>query len=127
VKRIFAACATATVLPSASDTYACIPRCAVVVGLNSNVLMESALAGKPVVIAAFSDLHPSIDFSLVGLALKAPDADTLEKYLLDIIADGPLSQQLAADREAYLRRNPQFSRPYTHHRIESFIASALRG
>ena len=126
VRRIFASCATATVLPSGSDTYAYIPRCAVVVGLNSNVLMESALAGKPVVIAAFSDLHPSIDFSLVGLALKAPDADTLEKYLLDIIADGPLSQQLAADREAYLRRNPQFSRPYTHNRIESFITSALR-
>jgi hypothetical protein len=112
------------VLSPESDTYAAIPRCAIIVGLSSNVLLESAISGRPVIVAAFSQLHPSIDFSRLGLALKANDAGELEHYLLDIISDGPHSKRIAASRGEYLRRNPQFSRPYSNALLESFIGSA---
>jgi CDP-glycerol glycerophosphotransferase (TagB/SpsB family) len=126
VRGIFGRSANASVLPRNADTYAALAEAGIVVGLNSNVLLEAALTGKPVLIAALaSDLHPSIDFSLLRIAEKSRDAATLESQILDVVAGGPLSAQLMAAREEYLRKNPQFARPYSYERLESFIASAL--
>jgi hypothetical protein len=127
VRRIYAQSTNAIVLPIKGDTYAAVAKSAIVVGLNSNVLLEAALSGKPVLVAALGDLHPSsIDFSVLGVALKSSDALTLEQHILDLIADGPLGRELARTREEYLKKNPHFARPYTFERIESFIACALQ-
>jgi hypothetical protein len=125
VLRIFGQSKNASVLSKESDTYAAITQCGMVVGLNSNVLLESALIGKPVLVAAFNDLHPSIDYSILGVALKSLDPASLEQHIVDVIADGPLCRRLAETRDEYLRKNPQFLPPYTYERLESFIASAL--
>jgi hypothetical protein len=124
-QHIFGQSSNGCVLPGDGDTYAAIAQSGIVIGLNSNVLLEAALSGKPVLVAAFKDLDPSIDFSVLGMALKSADVAALERHILDIIEGGPLSRRLAATREEYMLRNPQFSRPYTSDRIETFITTAL--
>lgn len=125
VRRLFSTSNNVTVLARTSDTYKVAATCGVVVGLFSSVLLEAAIAGKPVVIAAFNDLHPTIDFSLRGLALKALSYEELESLLLDVVNKGSKFNDLQNSVNEYLRRNPQFKRPYSDTRIDQFIESAL--
>lgn len=125
VRRIFSDIENVEVLTRGSDTYAAAARCGIVVGLFSSVLLETALSGKSVVIAAFGGIDESIDFSLRGIALKAFSAEELEAQLMDILNNGPLSKNLNLSRNEYIKQNPQFAKPYTHKHIDHFIESAL--
>jgi capsular polysaccharide export protein len=125
VRSIFGQCDFARVLNRDSDTYSAVARCGTVVGLFSSVLLECAIWGKPVVIAAFRDLESSIDFSRQGLAVKALDAQTLERLLVDITSGGAVAQELAQSRDSYLARNQQFCRPYDTARLDQFIRRRL--
>ena len=64
IRRIFSDNSKVTVLSRESDTYEAVANCGIVVGFFSSVLLESALSGKPVVVSAFRDIHPSIDLSI---------------------------------------------------------------
>lgn len=109
-----------------SDTYTAISKNKVVVGLFSSVLLESSIYRKSTVISAFRDLHPSIDFSKNGLALKACNADELEKICVDLIEGGELSKQLTETQNQFLQNNPQFLPPYNLDYLEKFIIQCLR-
>lgn len=125
VRRIFSQSNNVAVLARTADTYKAAATCGIVVGLFSSVLLEAAISGKPVVIAAYNDLHPTIDFSLRGLALKALTYDELESLLLDILHKGSKFNALQNSVQDYLRRNPQFEKPYSDALIDQFIESAL--
>jgi len=125
VRSIFGEASYARVISRDSDTYEAVARCSIVVGLFSSVLMESALYGKDVVIAAFKDLESSIDFSKRGLAVKALCATQLEQLIVDLVERGPVSKSLKATREQYLQLNPQFLPPYSTAFLEEFIASSI--
>lgn len=125
VRRIFSTSNNVTVLARTADTYKAAATCGIVVGLFSSVLLETAIGGKPVVIAAYNDLHPSVDISLRGLALKALTYDELESLLLDILHKGSKFNTLKNSVQDYLRRNPQFEKPYSDTLIDQFIESAL--
>lgn len=126
IRRIFSNNGNVTVLSRESDTYEAVADCGIVVGLFSSVLLESALSGKPVVVSAFRDLHPSIDFSVRGLAMKALNPEELEAHLNDILAAGPVSTGVRQSTSKYMDRNPQFKRPYSDVTIEQFLESFLR-
>lgn len=127
VRSIFGEASFARVIGRNSDTYEAVARCSIVVGLFSSVLMESALYGKDVVIAASKDLESSIDFSLRGLAVKALDATQLEQLIVDLVERGPASKSLKATRDQYLQLNPQFLPPYSTVFLDEFIASSIPG
>ncbi len=126
IRRIFSKHENVSVLSRESDTYEAAASCGIVVGLYSSVLLESALSGKPVVVSAFKDIHPSIDFSVRGLALKALDPEQLEAHLTDIMSNGPAFAAVKQSSAQYLNRNPQFKRPYSDAAIEQFIESSMR-
>jgi len=126
IRRIFSDNAKVTVLSRESDTYEAVADCGIVVGFFSSVLLESALSGKPVVVSAFRDIHPSIDFSVRGLAMKALNPKELELHLNDILVAGPVSTGVRKSTSEYMDRNPQFKRPYSDATIEKFIKSHLR-
>lgn len=125
IKNIFGASPLIDILSKDSDTYEAISRCSIVVGLFSSVLLEAALWGKDVVVAAFRDLNECIDISRRGLALKALDPETLDRVLTGLVNKGPLAEGLESSRNSYLQENPQFLRPYNFSRLENFIASGL--
>lgn len=122
VRGLFADSPLVKVLSRESDTYEAVARCSIVVGLFSSVLLESALYGKDVVVAAFRDIEESIDFSRLGVAIKVTSAEALESTLIDLISRGESASRLEAGRAAYLIKNPQFLAPYTTATLERFIA-----
>lgn len=113
------------VMTRESDTYAALAKSKVVVSLFSSVLLESSLYRKGTVISAFRDIHPSIDFSKNGLALKALNVEQLEQICVDLVEGGVLSKQLAETQEHFLQNNPQFLPPYTLDCLEKFIIQHL--
>jgi hypothetical protein len=125
IRSIFADSHFAKIAPKDGDTYEYLAPCSAVVGLFSSVLLEAALSGMDVIIAGFRELDPSIDFSRLGLALKAADHDSLEALIVDVMSKGPLWQQLQDSRDAYLRKNPHFQRPYSYQALEQFIESSI--
>jgi capsular polysaccharide export protein len=125
VRSIFGDSPNTRVLSRGSDTYEAVARCSIVVGLFSSVLLESALYGKDVVIAAFRDLDESIDFSLQGLAVKVITPEELERQLVDLVDKGPASVALRETRDRFLQLNPQFLPPYNTARLEQFIAAHI--
>ncbi len=125
VRAMFGDCAFAKVLGKDSDTYDAAARSAMVVGLFSSVLLESALYGKDVIVSAFRDIDASIDFSTLGLAIKVHDPDSLETAIQELVNGGEAARALHESRKAYLEANPQFRRPYDAKSVEAFIASRL--
>lgn len=125
IRGMFASSSFAKVLSRESDTYEAVAECSIVVGLFSSVLLESALYGKDVVVAAFRDIEESIDFSRLGVAIKVTSAQSLESTLSELVQRGEISAQLRASREAYLMDNPQFLAPYTTATLEQFIAQHI--
>lgn len=125
IRAFFGECAYARVLARESDTYEAVARSSMVVGLFSSVLLESALYGKDVIVAAFRELDKSIDFSSLGLALKAQDPASLESLMLALVEGGEVAEQLRETRTAYLDANPQLQRPYDAKSVSDFIASRL--
>lgn len=125
VRGLFDDASFVSVLGRNSDTYEAVARCSIVVGLFSSVLLESALYGKDVVVAAFRDIEESIDFSRLGLAVKARNSEQLDFLLSDLVEKGPISEKLYASRNQYLQLNPQFLPPYCNSVIEQFISEQL--
>lgn len=125
VRSIFGDSSFVRVLGRDSDTYDAVARSQLIVGLFSSVLFEGALYGKDVVVSAFRDLDPSIDFSRLGLAVKAHNPETLELAIVELIRGGDLARTLLESRNAYLDLNPQLKRPYDAKSVENFIASRL--
>lgn len=125
IRAMFADCTFARVLGKDSNTYEAVARSSIVVGLFSSVLLESALYGKDVIVSAFRDIDPSIDFSTLGLAIKVQDSEGLESTILDLVNEGVAARALRNSRQAYMNANPQFRRPYDAKPVENFIASWL--
>lgn len=126
IRRIFSSSNNVTLLARSADTYKAVATCGIVVGLFSSVLLEAAICEKPVVVAAYNDLHPTVDFSLSGLALKARNYHELETLLLDILKNASTFKNQKISLQRYLNRNPQFQRPYSDTFIDKFVESALR-
>ena len=125
VRSLFADSPCFKVLSRESDTYEAVARCSIIVGLFSSVLLESALYGKDVIVAAFRDIEESIDFSRLGVAIKVKSAEALESTLIDLVNHGESTAVLNAGRGAYLRVNPQFLAPYNTDALEHFIAQHI--
>ncbi|MDQ6212209.1 capsular polysaccharide export protein, LipB/KpsS family [Achromobacter insolitus] len=125
VRAIFGECAFARVLGRDSDTYDAVARSAIIVGLFSSVLLESALYGKDVVVAAFREIDESIDFSLSGLAVKVHDEAALEDVILQLKNGGEVARALQVSRNAYLQENPQLGQPFDGSSVEKFIAAHI--
>ena len=126
VKDIYEGCDFVQIYDSNSDTYKAISMCKIVVGLYSNVLLESAIWGKSVIVAALNDLDPSVDFSLLGIALKAIDESDLEKKLIELLNKGPAFYELNEGRDRYMDANPQFRRPFDTKYMDNFIAKNIQ-
>lgn len=125
VRSLFADSPFVKILSRESDTYEAVAQCSIVVGLFSSVLLESALYGKDVVVAAFRDIEESIDFSRLGVAIKVKSAEELDLVLMDLVSRGESASQLEMGRIAYLRENPQFLAPYSTVILEQFIAQHI--
>lgn len=125
VRAIFGKSEFARVMGRDSDTYEAVARSAIIVGLFSSVLLESALYGKDVVISAFREIEESIDFSLSGLAVKVQDEAALEDVILQLKNGGEISRALQVSRNAYLQDNPQLRQPFDGSSVERFIASHI--
>ena len=125
VKNIFSDLPNSTVLSPKSDTYAYLPSADIVIGLFSSVLLEAAIFGKDVVVAAFDDLDESIDFSSFGLAVSVKNDLELGEVLSDLIKRGDVAQSLQSSREQYLRENPHLLPPYSLDAMDRFLESAL--
>lgn len=124
VKKIFKGMSGIKILSKESNTYEELVCCSVIVGIFSNVLLEAALCGFDVIVAAFKNIDPSIDISKRGLALKAQDKEELALYLSDLASHGPYATTLANGRQAFLHDNPQFTPPYTRY-LENFVKTCL--
>lgn len=125
VKIVFDGNNNVTFLPRDSDTYQAIAKCQIVVGLFSSVLLESAIYGKDVIVADFKDLHESVDYSKLGVALKAQKENELEHLIKDLIAKGTEYKKLKQTRDQYLSKNPQFIAPYNTRYLDKFIFDSL--
>ncbi len=125
VKNIFDGSANINFLSRDSDTYLAIAKSSIVIGLFSSVLLESAIYGKEVIVADFKDLHESIDYSELGLALKARNEKELEQLIQDLIQKGVEYRKLVKTRDSYLSKNPQFMAPYNTHCLEKFLSDSL--
>ena len=125
VKNIFSDLPGSTVLSPKADTYAYLPSADIVIGLFSSVLLEAAIFGKDVVVAAFDDLDESIDFSNFGLAVSVKNDLELGEVLSDLIKRGDIAQSLQSSREQYLRENPHLLPPYSLDAMDRFLGSAL--
>ncbi|MDQ2147698.1 hypothetical protein RBI22_03165 [Alcaligenaceae bacterium C4P045] len=125
VRAIFGTSKFARVLGRHSDTYDAVARSSIIVGLFSSVLLEGALYGKDVIVAAFREIEASIDFSLSGLALKVFDEASLEEAILQLRDRGEKAQALNDSREAYIQANPQLRKPFDGSCVEQFIAANI--
>lgn len=125
IKDVFADNPNVILLSRDSDTYKAIADSEIVVGLFSSVLLESAIYGKPVIVADFKDLHESIDYSQLGVAIKTQQEDELERVILDLFNQGVEYKKLKQNRDAYLNDNPQFKPPYNTRYLDKFILDSL--
>ncbi|MCJ0829593.1 beta-3-deoxy-D-manno-oct-2-ulosonic acid transferase [Acinetobacter sp. NIPH1876] len=125
VKSIFDGSKNVTFLSRDSDTYLAIAKCQIVVGLFSSVLLEAAIYGKEVIVADFKDLHESVDYSKLGVAVKAQQESELEYFIKDLMKKGAEYQKLKKTRDHYLSKNPQFMAPYNNRYLDKFIIDSL--
>lgn len=125
IKEIFEGIPNIKVYTKETNTYELLAQCKIIVGLFSSVLLESGIYGKKVIVADFNDLHPSIDFSLLGLAKKVNTTEQLAAVLHDFLNEGEAAQSFAASRMQYLNKNPQFTIPYNFRYLEDFIVESL--
>lgn len=84
-----------------------ISRARVTICLYSNLGIKAALLGRDVIVVAPQNVTYPVNFDEMGIALRADQPGTLARSLADILAGGPLSQDLARRRAKYLMRNPQ--------------------
>lgn len=125
VKGIFNGNGNIVFLSRDSDTYKAIANSKIVVGLYSSVLLEAAIYGKAVVVADFKNLHESVDYSKLGMAIKVHQSEDLERIIVDIFDQGLEYKKLMQSRDIYLERNPQFKPPYNTRYLDKFILDNL--
>uniref|UniRef100_UPI004048E138 capsular polysaccharide export protein, LipB/KpsS family n=1 Tax=Orrella sp. TaxID=1921583 RepID=UPI004048E138 len=113
----------------ASDTYELVANSNIIVGLNSNVLMEASIFGSAVIVAnpsfndSFEYLRPSFDLSVSGLCFKTNSYSDFSDLCLKI-RNGAFNNN---NKSNYFVNNTHWSNNPRKIALENFIDNCFGG
>jgi hypothetical protein len=89
------------------DIYALMRAADLVVTQFSNVGLEAAMMGRPVISVNLTGSDYVVDLARLGVAARAVSEDDLTQKVRSLLEDGEARAALTRSREAYLDRNPE--------------------